>query len=220
MASTANRDGVAARFPHPAVQQRLAVDLALLGPYDPRLRDVELAGLTTATPHAAHTRSRRRPVPGSGALLRLVRLDELQHLARFPRGHALVSSGRLVKWAKASAGKRSGTSGTQLGHASRKWAVSAAAGLVRRNQLAGQHSLARVENTHGQGQALTGLAHQLARAVYDLWQRGVACARTAVLQSEGRGVGAPAASLGHAGLAWPPCAARRHPVRRRTPMSP
>jgi hypothetical protein len=40
MAYQANRDGVAERFPDPAVQQSLAVDLALLDYYDELLRDL------------------------------------------------------------------------------------------------------------------------------------------------------------------------------------
>jgi hypothetical protein len=41
-----------------------------------------------------------------------------------------------------------------------------------------------------------------------------------VLQSAGRGGDEPAASRGHEGLAWHPCAASLHPGRRRTPLSP
>jgi hypothetical protein len=41
LAYQANRDGVAARFPDPAVQQSIAVDLALLGSYDELLRDLD-----------------------------------------------------------------------------------------------------------------------------------------------------------------------------------
>ena len=49
------------------------------------------------------------------------------------------------------------------------------------------------------GKALTVLAHQLARAVYDMLQRRVVFALDTLLQSEGRGAGEPAASRGHAG---------------------
>ena len=41
LAYKANRDGIAERFPDPAVQQSIAVDLALIGHYDPLLNDVE-----------------------------------------------------------------------------------------------------------------------------------------------------------------------------------
>jgi hypothetical protein len=41
IAYKANRNGVAARFPDPAVQKSVEVDLALIGYYDPLLRDLE-----------------------------------------------------------------------------------------------------------------------------------------------------------------------------------
>src|SRR5438094_2926609 len=41
LAYKANRDGVAERFPDPAVQKSMEVDLALLGYYDPLLNDLE-----------------------------------------------------------------------------------------------------------------------------------------------------------------------------------
>jgi hypothetical protein len=43
-----------------------------------------------------------------------------------------------------------------------------------RNHPAGQKDRARVENHHGQGQALTVVAHTLARAVYDRLKRDTA----------------------------------------------
>jgi hypothetical protein len=67
---------------------------------------------------------------------------------------------------------------------------------------------------------LPGLAQKLARAIDARLHRGVACELTAVLQSAGRGGDEPAASRGHEGLAWHPCAASLHPGRRRTPLSP
>jgi transposase len=173
-ADTANRVGVAERFPAPAVQKRIEVDLALIGHDDERLRDVELASGRTATHHHANTLSLLRTVPGMGEILSLVRLDDIHDLQRFPRMQDFVSYGRLVTCAKASAGKRSGTSGTKSGHAALQWACSEAAVLCLRSHAAGQQSLARLEKTHGQGQAFTVFAHQLARAVYDRLKRRTA----------------------------------------------
>ncbi|HZA29244.1 MAG TPA: transposase [Gammaproteobacteria bacterium] len=64
-------------------------------------------------------------------------LDERHDLARFPRVQDFVSYGRLVTCAKASAGTRDGTSGTQIGNASLTWAVSEAAVLFLRHTPAG-----------------------------------------------------------------------------------
>src|SRR6266568_4616331 len=48
IAYKANRDGVAERFPDPAVQKSIEVDLALIGYYDQLLSDVELTIVQTA----------------------------------------------------------------------------------------------------------------------------------------------------------------------------
>jgi hypothetical protein len=105
-----------------------------------------------------------------------------------------VSAGRLVTWAKASAGPRSGTSGKQPGNAARPGAVAEAAGPFRRTTPAGQQVLARVETTHRQGQAWTIPAHQLARAVYDRRQRAAVVARPTCLATQRRRTGEPGAS--------------------------
>jgi transposase len=101
-------------------------------------------------------------------------LYEIHDIDRFPRGQEFASYGHLVKCAKESAGKRSGTSGTTIGHAPLKWAFSEAAVLCLRDHPAGQKFLARVENKQSKGQALTILAHTLARTVYDMLKRQTA----------------------------------------------
>jgi transposase len=174
IAYKANRDGVAERFPDPAVQKSIEVDLALIGHYDALLRELELAIVTTAKQQDANTLSLLQTVPGIGKLLSLVLWDELHDIARFPRVQDFVSYGRLVKCAKESAGKRYGTSGTKIGNASLKWAFSEAAVLFLRNNPAGQKYLVRLEHKHGKGKALTVLAHQLARAVYHMLQQTTA----------------------------------------------
>jgi transposase len=68
----------------------------------------------------------------------LVLLYEIHDITRFPRVQDVVSYGRVVTCAKASAGKRSGTAGTKSGQASLKWAFSEAAVLFLRNNPAGQ----------------------------------------------------------------------------------
>jgi transposase len=193
IAYKANRDGVAERFPDPAVQKSIEVDLALIGHYDTLLRDLELAIVTTAKQHDANTLYLLQTVPGIGKILRLVLLYEMHDIARFPRVQDFVSYCRLVKCAKDSAGKRDGTSGTKIGTAYLKWAFSEAAVLFLRNNPAGQKSLVRLENKHGKGKALTVLAHKLARAVYHMLQRTTAFDMEQVLRSYGRGAGAPAA---------------------------
>jgi transposase len=183
MAYKANRAGVAERFADPAVPKSLAVARALLT-YDAELlRDVELPLVTTAKHHDANTRSLLQTVPGIGTILRLVLLDDIHAMARFPRVQDVASYSRLVKCAKASAGKRSGTSGSTIGHAHLKWAGSEAAVLCLRDHPAAQKLLARLEKKPRKGKALTILAHQLARAVYDMVKRQTACDLDTFLQA-------------------------------------
>jgi transposase len=174
LAYQANRDGVAERFADPAVQKSMEVDLALVSHDDTLLRDVELTILKTAKQHDANTLYLLQTVPGIGKILSLVLLYEIHHIERFPRVQDFASYCRLVKCAKESGGKRSGTSGSKIGNAHLKWAFSEAAVLFLRDNPEGQKFLARLEKKHGKGKALTILAHKLARAVYYMLKRKVA----------------------------------------------
>jgi transposase len=174
LAYKANRDGVAERFPEPAVPKSIAVALALSNHYDRLLTALELALVQTAKADNAQTFYRLRSIPGIGKILALVLLYEIHDIHRVPRVQEFVSYCRLVKSAKESAGKRYGTSGTKIGNAYLKGAFSAAAVLFLRHNPAGQKYLARLTKQHGTGKALTGLAHKLARAVYDMLKRDTA----------------------------------------------
>jgi transposase len=183
IAYKANRDGVAERFADPAVHKSIEVDLALITYYDALLRDVELTVVTTAKHHDAQTLYLRQTVPGIGQILSLVLLYEIHDIARFPRVQDFASSCRLVKCAKESAGKRSGTAGSKIGNAHCKWAFSEAAVLCLRDNPAGQQLLTRLEKKHSKGKALTILAHTLARAVYDMLKRQTAFDLNTFLQA-------------------------------------
>jgi transposase len=183
LAYKTNRTGVTERFPDPAVQKSIEVDLTLVGHYDHLLRDVELSVLKTAKQHDANTLYLLRTVPGIGEILSLVLRYELHDIQRFPRVQDFVSDCRLVTCAKESAGKYYGTSGAKIGNAYLKWAFSEAAVLFLRTNPAGQKYLARLEKKHGKGKALTVLAHQLARAVYHMLKRGTAFDMPRFLQS-------------------------------------
>jgi hypothetical protein len=152
-ADQAHRDGVAARCPAPAVQQRVAVDRALLDDYARRRRAVAWPLVQTAQEPKAQALDRRPAVPGIGKRLRVVLRYAIQASHRVPRGQDCVASCRLGKCATASAGTRDGTSGAQRGTPQRKGAVSAAAVLGRRNPPAAPQSLARVAHHQGKGKA-------------------------------------------------------------------
>jgi transposase len=200
LAYKANRTGMAERFPDPAVHQSIAVDLALLGHYDRLLTDLELSIVQTAKADDAQTFYRLRSIPGVGKILALVLLSESHDIQRFPRVQEFVSYGRLVKCAKESAGKRYGTSGKKIGNAYLKWAFSDAAVLFLCNNPAGQKYLARLERRHGKGNALTVLAHQVARAVYYMCKRDTAVDLDKFLHESRSGASEPAASLDAQGI--------------------
>jgi transposase len=174
MASKANRAGVAERLADLAVQKSIAGDLAVIDSYDRLLNDLDLQIVTTAKAHDANTFYRLQAVPGIGQILRLVLRYELHDIRRVPRGQEFVSSCRVVKCATASAGKRYGPAGTKMGHAYLTWAFSEAAVLFLRANPAAQNYVARLGNKQSTGNALTVLAHKLARVVYDMLKRDTA----------------------------------------------
>jgi transposase len=106
LADKANRAGVAERFPDPAVQQRIEVDLAWLNSYDRLLTELELSLVNTAKAHHAQICYRLRSIPGVGKILALVLRYAIHDSQRLPRVPEFVSSCRLVKCAKESAGTR------------------------------------------------------------------------------------------------------------------
>ncbi len=122
--------------------------------------------MKTAKQHEAHTLYLLQTVPGIGKILSLVLLYDIHDIGRFPRVQDFASYARVVKCSKASAGKRLGTSGKNIGNAHLKWAFSEAATVFLWNNPNGQKLLTRLEKKHGKGKALTILAHKLARAVY------------------------------------------------------
>ena len=116
-------------FPDPTGHKSIAGDLALIGHYDRLLTDLELSIVQTAQEEEAQTFYRLRSIPGAGKILALGRLYESHALQRSARAQAFVASCRLVKGAKASAGKRDGTAGQKIGKADLTWVFSEAAGL-------------------------------------------------------------------------------------------
>jgi transposase len=177
IAYKANREGVAERCADPAVPKSIEVDLALITSDDELLRDVERTIVTTARHPDANPLALLQTVPGIGTILSLVLLDDIHDINRFPRVQDCLSSGRLVQCAKASAGKRLGTSGATIGKAHLTWAFAEAAVLCLRDHAAAQKYLARLEKKHDKGKALTILAQKLARAVYYRLKRKVAFER-------------------------------------------
>jgi transposase len=194
IAYQANRQGVAERFHDPAVHQTIEVDLARLTSDDALLRDWELALLKTAKQHDAPTLSWPQTVPGIGKSLSLVLRSEIHDIGRFPSVQVFASDARVVTCSKASACKRLGPSGKNIGNAHLKWAFAEAATLFLRNNPNGQTLLTRLGKTHGTGKALTILAHTLARAVCDRLKRQTAFDVAIFLRAYRSRAGEPAVS--------------------------
>ena len=168
---TRTERGSPSALPIPPCRKALRSTWALITYDDQLLTDLELAIVKSAKPHDATTFDRLRSVPGVGKIVALVLLYEIHNIHSFPRVQDVVSSARLVTCAQESAGKRYGTAGTNMGHASLKWAFSEAAVRFLRHKPAGQKFLAKLERKYGQGKALTILAHKLGRAVYYMLKR-------------------------------------------------
>lgn len=200
IASQANREGVAERWADPAVHQRSAVDLARITSDEAWLRAGERTSVTTARPPDAPTLARLPTVPGIGPRLRLVLLDAMQQIDRFPRGQAVVSSCRLGHGAKASAGTRRGTSGTKIGNAQLQWAFAEAAVVCLSDPPAAQPDRARVETNPAPGTAWTRRAQPWARAVSSMLKRHVAFERETFFERAGRGAAEPGASRDPQGM--------------------
>ena len=84
---------------------------------------------------------------------------------------------RIVAWSsvpKNLQGNAPAPPAAKIGNAHLKWAFSEAAVLFLRDNPAAQKLLARLEQKHGKGKALTILAHKLARAVYYMLKRQTA----------------------------------------------
>ncbi len=178
VADKANREGVEAHFPDPRVRKTIEVDVALINPYDQLLGEVELASTRTAKAPDVQTFSRLQSVPGIGQILALLRLYEIQDISGCPRVPDFVSSCRLLKCAKESAGKRLGPAGKKIGNVHLRWAVAEAAVLFLRHNQPGKAYFTKLEHKHGKAKALTVLAQKLARAVYYLLSREQAFALT------------------------------------------
>lgn len=116
LASKAKRAGGEAHFPDPRGRKTLEVEVSLIEHYDQLLGAGELSSPRTAKTHEVQTCARRQSVPGSGQILAVVLLYEIQDSARFPRVQDFVSDCRWVQCAKASGGKRLGTAGKKIGN--------------------------------------------------------------------------------------------------------
>jgi transposase len=169
-----HRDGIAELFPHPAVQQSVAIDIELIDQYDRIIDGMKDTILRTARNHDPQAMSLLRSVPGIGKTLSLVILYEIHDIDRFERVQDFCSYARLVKCEHESAGKRSGKGWRKIGNVHLKWAFSEAAVLFLRANPEGMKYKKRLEQKHGKSKALSILGHRMGRAVFFMLKRGKA----------------------------------------------
>jgi hypothetical protein len=172
LASPATGDGVSAHVADPSVRTSLDVDLAWIDQDDTRIADLDLTSVREATRHDADACHRLRSVPGIGNVLALTILYEMHDVTRCDRVQACASSARLVTCVHQAAGTKLGTGGAKMGPVHLNWAFSEAAVLCLRQTKDGTKLLAGIEKQHGNGKALSILAHTRGRAVVSMRSRG------------------------------------------------
>jgi transposase len=172
LAYPGNRDGVVERFSDPSVRKILEVDVVRIDQYDALVNDFELTIVREAKRHDGNAFHRLRSVPGIGTVLASTILDEIHDIHQFDRVQEFASYVRLVKCQKQSGGRTLGTSGAKMGIVHLKGAFSAAAVLFLRHTKDGKKLLAVMTKKHGNGKALSILAHEIGRAVYYMLSRG------------------------------------------------
>ena len=167
LAYQANRGGVAERFADPAVQQSIEVDLTRLGSYDRLLTELEREIVNTAKGPAPRRSIACARYQGSAQSWPWCCSTKSLISTAAPGGRSVS---RTVVWS--SAPKHLPARGTA--RQGPRAATRTASGRSQkppsgclRNHPAGPTYRARLAKKHGQGKALTVLAHQLARAVYD-----------------------------------------------------
>lgn len=165
------RAEVGLRFTDTSVRASMDADVSLLNHYDAVIAQLEQHIGLEARRHDPAALHRLQSVPGIGEILGLTILYEVHDIARFPRVQEFASYARLVKCAKASAGRITGTSGAKMGNVHLKWAFSEAAVQFLRHTREGKHMLRQIEQQHGKRKALSILAHKLGRAVFYMLSR-------------------------------------------------
>jgi transposase len=171
LARKANREGLLERFADPCVRQSIELDESLIDLYDEKLKAIEAYLVKSAKEHDPNAFVRLRSVPGIGEILALVILYEIESIERFEKVGNFLSYARLVKCARESAGKKSGTGGAKIGNVHLRWAFGEAACLFLRNNPAGQAYHQKLVKTYGKSKALSILSQKLGRAVYVILKR-------------------------------------------------
>jgi len=165
-AARRNRVDFEKRFDDPSTRMSVEADLAVIDTLEQTINRLELFITKEAKVSDAFSFHLLRSVPGIGKILSLTMLYEIHDIKRFDRHQQFASYARLVRCEHTSAGKRKGFGGRKIGNAHLKWAFSEAAVLMLPKCPQVKKLYQRWEARHGTKQALSRLAHKIARAVF------------------------------------------------------
>jgi transposase len=161
-----NRLDLLEHFADSSVRESMRANESLISQLEKTVHELELFITARAKGHDLNAFRILQSVPGIGMVLALTILYEIEDIKRFPRVGDFLSYSRLVKCAKESAGKRTGSSGKKIGNVHLKWAFSEAAVLFLRKNEPAQKWLRKAQKKHGKGKALSILSAKIGRVVY------------------------------------------------------
>ncbi len=163
---SSNRAELGEHFQDPLVKKSVEADIEVLDTLHQVLLKLEQAVLEQARYHDPVALQLIRSVPGIGKVLSLVILYEIQDIHRFPTAGNFISYARLVKCARESSGKKSGSRNSKIGNVHLKWAFSEAAVLLLRNNEPAQRHHHKLVAKYGKSKALSIIAEKLGRTLY------------------------------------------------------
>jgi transposase len=161
-----NRVELGEHFPEPMVRKSVEADIEVLDTLHQVLLKLEAAVLEQARTHDPAALQLIRSVPGIGKVLSLVILYEIQDIRRFSTPGNFISYARLVKCARESSGKKSGSRNSKIGNVHLKWAFSEAAVTFLRNNEPAKRYHHKLVAKYGKGKALSIIAQKLGRTLY------------------------------------------------------
>ena len=165
---TANRTGLADRFPSGSARLSIAADCAQLDALDALIDSLERDLVRTVKVDDLASFYRLRTIPGIGETLALTIHYEVPDFSRFDTVQEFASYARLVAPRGESSGKLGSSRGRRQGNVHLKWAFSEAAVLLLRANPRAQQLHARLVKRFGKAKALSVLAHKIGRAVFHM----------------------------------------------------
>lgn len=171
IAYQSNRSGLGEHFPDPMVRKSIEADMKLLDEYHAILLKLEQQVHEQARIHDPVSLGLLRTIPGTGKILALVMIYEIDDINRFPRIGNFISYSRLVKPAHESAGKKLGSKNSKIGNVHLKWAFGEAACLFLRGNKRAKEYHERLVSRYGKAKAMSIIAQKLGRTVYIMLKR-------------------------------------------------